>query len=185
VITVVRDLDTGAEQIVGSGGTPVWSQNDGYLALMTYDAVASFKVFDRTTGKSVRVAGSIFGGWLDLQILYFTGNFCDTSDYFTVRADGSQLTRLEAYGEYQPQASQDGKRIAMSQSISAWNDRGVLILDRLTGETQTFPVGPLFLGFYRYGSEPQAWSPDGRYLAMRPIVGKGSSCTPQKTTIER
>jgi hypothetical protein len=192
----LRDPDSGSEQTIdGALSGFVWSPDDRYVLISggtrdTDDAAFkfTFSVYDVVEGRDlVTLKGAWAGAWLDAHTLGFTGNVCDTDDFYTINADGSNLRKVIEPG--QPYVielpSRQGDRVAYSLS-NATGSVTTVVYDLVTGQTREYATGIARLPFYP-GQGSARWSPDGHYLALHIPPGKGGPCEfdpPQKLGVE-
>jgi hypothetical protein len=192
----VRDPDSGREQTVPdslSGG--LWSPDDRYI-VVSPDSLSSegeenkftFRVYDLSEERYVfTVRGAWAGNWLSDDTLGFTGNVCDTYDFYTIAANGTELVkRIEPARPYVIEhPSRKGDRIAFSLTDDSGSVRTV-IYDLEDGSTREYATGQARLPFYP-GQGSTLWSPDDRYLTLHVPPGKGGPCEfdpPQRLEVE-
>ena len=129
---VVADLATGTHRDLAAGTSPAWSPDGKQLTFVRYTYLPS--------SHGPELAGS---------------------SLWAVRADGSELRRLQQEAElYDPTWSPDGKRIAV---LAMDNVGWVELVDPDSGSTKVLDVD----------AEDLRWSPDGDTLAFWSYNGIG------------
>ncbi len=160
----LSDCGICATQYQGAG--LAWSP-DGSRIAFSRDAgppsAQSLWLVDTTTGDLRRLTDcqpqpcvDISPAWApNGQLIAFSRLSADGSSLYTVRPDGSQLTKITStrFAEH-PQWSPDGRRIAFD------GDDKVFVIDA-NGSHETL----LFAGTTGNGPGMPAWSPDGRKIA--------------------
>jgi hypothetical protein len=182
--TWIEDLDSGATQEFVRGQMAVaWSPDDKYLVTREVQGqISDFTIWRLSDGKRMaRATGARFGGWLDRESLYFTGNLCSSFDLMFMRADGSDLRAFP--GRPGPVVT---AHLAPTKGHLAY--RGLTIYDTSSGLSRTVPIGP-DLSLDALDSRAPIWSLDARFIKLEGIVPRDGPCypipTPQITNVER
>ncbi len=189
----VRDLDSGTEQAIDGTGVGAWSPDGRYLLLDDNEYHGEgdeygFRVYDLVEQRdAMTLAGAWPGSWLDDTTLGFTGNVCDTYDFYTINVDGSDLRKVIEFDRpfVIGHPSRQGDRVAYSVRDDSGNVT-TTVLRLATGETRTYDTGRAQLRTLP-GDRSHQWSPDGSYLVVSIPPGKGGPCEfdpPQSLAVE-
>ena len=184
----VRNPETGEEEAVSESSNAVLHAPRGRFIVIPDHQVDSrfdFRILETSSGRDlVTLRGVFISVWLDEDTLAFTGDACNAHGFYSIDADGSNLTlhvQFERYAIAHP--SRQGDRIAWS----LWGDGGgfvTTVQDLTTGETREYLTGDAVLPHY---SGIEHWSPDGRYLALIKPGGRDGICfsqQPQELEVE-
>ena len=141
----------------------------------------AYRVHDFEAGEDVvKLRGVFFSAWLDEDTLAFTGDACRAHGYYSVDADGSNLTlhmQFERFGIAHP--SWQGDRIGYTSWDEETEQRVTTVMDLATGETREYLTGDAVLPAYS-GQGSYFWSPDGRYLSLIKPGGRDGICFSQE-----
>jgi hypothetical protein len=138
----------------------------------TADAPTSyydFRIFDLVQDRYIlTLRGAWPDAWFDGNTLGFTGNVCDTYDYFTIDVDGDRIGQFSLPGRRgvaQPSPQHDKFAYGVADYGGTVQVR---VTSVMTSQVRDYDVGAAT----RIGG----WSPDGRYLFVSIPPGKGGLC---------
>ena len=174
------DLGSSEERVIPDALSGWSSPDDRYLVVDgTAEAPTSsydFRIFDLLQDRYIlTLRGAWPDAWFDSDTLGFTGNVCDTYDYFTIDVDGSNLRRI---GFDEPRSGigvPSGQRDRIAYSVFEGSQNTIRVLSLVTGQTRDYEAGAARLYAFPGGGS-QVWSPDSRYLIVYIPPGKGGLC---------